>query len=101
MSLINEMAPEVVKYQEAELKARQEPSNENFDASDAAFKTMLEARRAEAAIALHDRAKATQEQHDSADQNALDTLGENGIDPDTDEGRLIYYRVYVSTLKLM
>lgn len=100
MSILKEQAAEFLAFQAAKEFAEKAQTLEAFEAEDKAFAAMLETIRNEAATALHYRGKVTQDQHDSADQNANDTVQENGIDPASDAGRLIYYRVYVSTLKL-
>lgn len=101
MAFENEFAQEVVTARELEAKAVELDTVEAWQNADAAFSAMLDALRASAEIALHYRSKATAEQHDSADQNAEDTLQENGIDPASDLGRLVYNRIYVETLKLV
>lgn len=106
MSILKEQAPEFVAHEEARTAVRiaekeGDCSARLYDAEDDAFAALLSAIRASAEIALHYRGKATQEQHDSADQNALDTVYEAEVSPESDAGRLIYNRVYVNTLQLV
>jgi len=94
-------ASEYLAYQTSKEIADKAQTLEAWDKEDKSFAFMLETIRNEAATALHYRGKVSQEQHESADQNALDTCYEAGIDPDSDAGKLIYYRVYVQTLQLI
>jgi hypothetical protein len=98
--LVTNFAAEFLAYQAAKEIADNAQTLEAWNVEDKAFAALLEAIRNEAATALHYRGKATQAKHDSADQNALDTCYEAGIDPDSDAGRLIYFRVYINTLQL-
>lgn len=94
-------APEFVAYQVAKEAADKAQTVEAWDIEEKAFATLIAAIRAAAEIALHYRGKATQDQHDSADQNAIDTVNEFGFDVECDAGRLLYYRFYVATLELL
>ena len=101
IEFVKSFAAEALAYDEAKAATNASPSSEAIETEERAERVFFDAISAAAQIALHYRSNATEDQHYSAEENANDTLHENGVDPDCDIGRLAFHRVYVETLKLM